>query len=38
MIVETIATAVLVLSGFVTALIPALHASAISPWEALRID
>ena len=37
-IVEAIATAVLVLTGFVAALVPALHASSISPWEALRVD
>lgn len=36
--VETIATAVLVFTGFVAALIPAVHASSISPCEALRVE
>jgi predicted permease len=36
--VETIATSVLVLTGFLAALIPAVRASSMSPCEALRID
>jgi ABC-type antimicrobial peptide transport system permease subunit len=36
--VETIATAVLVVTGFLAALIPAVRASSISPCEALRAE
>ncbi|MCU1293928.1 MAG: hypothetical protein JWP08_2778 [Bryobacterales bacterium] len=36
--VETIATAVLVVTGFLAALIPAVRASSISPCEALRVE
>lgn len=37
-LVEISATAVLVLTGFVAALVPAVHATSISPWKALRAD